>query len=201
MYENLVAFLLGKKSELTNEEMKEFMELLCKAMDVTEEFQILEKQSIIENIIDSVDVKDKVERAVISDAIENILMFDDASSDSESQENLFEDKSENNEPLKARKVKRGRFNKSKESLLPENEQVKEISHTEAISVEQNKCDDVKSTTVVQESTSPNQIFQIDNTKIKSIQDTEKLPVFNFEIGELEENQFTGPSFEFDIDEN
>lgn len=196
MYENLVAFLLGKKSELSNEEMREFMELLCNAMNLTEEFQTIEKESIIENIIDSVDVKDKLEREVISDAIENILMFEESSSDFESQENLFEDKSEKSEPLKARKVKRGRFNKSKESLISETKPIEE-----AKSVSTNLPENEQKLEKADEEISPNQIFKLDNINSVNLSNVKDLPDFHFEIGELEENNFTGPSFDFNSDEN
>lgn len=197
MYENLVAFLLGKKSELSNEEMREFMELLCNAMNLTEEFQTIEKESIIENIIDSVDVKDKLEREVISDAIENILMFEESSSDFESQENLFEDKSEkSSEPLKARKVKRGRFNKSKESLISENKQIEE-----AKPMSTNLPENEQKLEKADEEISPNQIFKLDNINSVNLSNIKDLPDFHFEIGELEENSFIGPSFDFNSDEN
>lgn len=191
MYENLVEFLLGKKSELSDEEMNEFMELLSKAMDVTEEYQELEKQSIIENIINSVAVKDTNERAVISDAIESILMFNENSSESQDDEDLFVDRSEMTEPLKSRKVKRGRFNKSKESLIGDNTTPIE-EQKDSQTIETDKCKRLKSTATIEED--PSQIFKIENVMNKN------LPEFDFDIGELEENHSVGPSFNFQIEE-
>lgn len=200
MYENLVAFLLGKKSELSHEEMNEFMELLCKAMNVSEEYQLLEKESIIENIINSVNVKDKDERAVISDAIGNILMFNESSSESQ-EEDLFVDKSEINEPLKARKVKRGRFNKSKESILCENkEKIKE----DEVDIEENG-NNKKLKSGLYTHDNPSQIFKIEDNENDSkapVQEALKnFPEFDFEIGDLEDNQSKGPTFDFKLDES
>lgn len=108
MYENLIAFLLGRKGELTDEDLNEFVELLTRALDLAEEYSTLEKQAMIENIVDSVAVKDLQERRIISSAIENILDFQEEK-DSEASEDVFVEKSEENVPLKKRKVKRGQF--------------------------------------------------------------------------------------------
>lgn len=116
MYENLLEFLMGKKSELTEEELNQFMELLCQAFDVTNEYHTLEKQQVIDNIIDTVNIKDLNERKVISSAIDNILQFDDGeiSSSSYDDSSSCEGKntSEEHIPLKERKIKRGCFKKS-----------------------------------------------------------------------------------------
>lgn len=104
MYEDLIAFLLGKKEEFTDDDLDEFIDLLNKALEITEEYDIHRKQSIIENMVAHTNVKDGDERAIISTAIDNILQLDDF----EGEAGLLEDKEEARTPLRSRKFTRGR---------------------------------------------------------------------------------------------
>lgn len=196
MYENLVAFLLGKKTELSEEELNEFMELLVKALDVEEEYSTLEKQSVIENIVNSVAVEDQNERVIISNAIENILEFDNAATESEESDNhdIFVDKSRDDLPLKQRKVKRGKFGNKSEISMKKEEETTKLEHTEC-DVHEEHIDSSKkmkpNEVLADKAEKPSKIF---GTKGESL-------TFDFDIGELEENHQDGPSFSFNLDES
>lgn len=103
MYEELVAFLLGKKDEFTDDDLDKFIDLLNNALEITEEYDIHKKQFIIENMVDRTEVTDKEERAVITSAIDNILQLDEG----DEEVDLFEDKSDDDAPLRTRKFTRG----------------------------------------------------------------------------------------------
>lgn len=205
MYEELIAFLLGKKSELSEEDLGEFMDLLCNALEVSDECKALEKHQIIENMVDSVNIRDKAERAVVSSAIENILQFH-TESEEESDEDILIDKSEGEIPLRNRKVRRGNFPRT--SVKGDTSEANKANGPRTAvcdAKEQNK-----KTKTGQESAPgairPSQIFSLD----KSEQNTQKTVTphtakdtddqFKFEIGELEENHSEGPSFIFKLDD-
>ncbi|KAM0681295.1 hypothetical protein GINT2_000494 [Glugoides intestinalis] len=205
MYENLVAFLLGKKTELSEEELNEFMELLVRAIDVEEEYSTLEKQSVIENIVNSVAVEDQNERVIISNAIENILEFDTNATESEESDNqdIFVDKSRDELPLKQRKVKRGNFGNRSESSIKKEELKAHLENSvidveekqEKIDIQEDNCDNAKrvkpSENIAEETEKPSKIF---GNKGESL-------AFEFDIGDLEENHQDGPSFSFKLDES
>lgn len=146
MYESLIAFLLGKKEELTEEELNEFMDLLVKAMDVYEEYETVEKQSFVEKIVDSVSINDQKERKVISNAIESILEFDEESEKSQtSDKNLFKDESEDKKiSLKNRKIKRGGFSNVKRESNQSNNNINNnnINDDSNNNVNNNVSDDI-----------------------------------------------------------
>ncbi|ELA40943.1 uncharacterized protein VICG_02032 [Vittaforma corneae ATCC 50505] len=209
MYENLIAFLLGRKTELTEEDLNDFMELLVKALNVEEEYETLEKQTVIENIVDSVAIKDQNERKIISSAIENILELEEESTDTEESEDIFADKSEDAVPLKMRKMKRGDFGRAK------TEKDKRKSKKEAKANDGNKMEaeaDKNNGSIVvdkkieenqkkakvneEKEIKPSQIFVKDNIANATL----NYPQFDFEIGELEENHQSGPEFSFRLDE-
>lgn len=202
MYENIVAFLLGKKTELTEDDLNEFMELLIQALDVDEEYGALEKQSVIENIVDSVAVEDQSERNIISNAIESILQFEEESEKSE--EDIFADKSEEYVPLKNRKLRRGEFGKprqnSNETLAETKknqiaEPIKEEKKSDSAVDKQKKrdsIDETKKRAKIDKTEEPDDIFKIEEDP--------SYPVFEFDIGDLEENHHDGPEFHFKLDE-
>lgn len=208
MYENIIAFLLGKKTELTEDDLNEFMELLIRALDVDEEYGALEKQSVIENIVDSVAVKDQNERDIISNAIENILQFDEESEKSE--EDIFVDESEEYVPLKNRKLRRGEFGKSKTTLVDSKEQLLEKKQDHSIKEEDEVDKPIKSDTSIDRQKKKNSVDETkkrikieEPNKIFKIEEDPDYPVFEFDIGDLEENNnqhHDGPEFHFKLDE-
>lgn len=108
MYEELIQFLLGKKEELTNDDMDEFIELLNDALETTEEYNIYTKQNIIEKIVDHVKITNTDERKVVKQSIDNILHVDIVAND---EVDLFDDVSEDSEasvPLRSKKFVRGK---------------------------------------------------------------------------------------------
>lgn len=197
MYENLIAFLLGKKNELTEDELNEFMELLVKALNVEEEYETLEKQAVVESIVDSVAIKDQNERRIISSAIENILEFEETSGDEESGKDIFMEKNEENVPLKMRKVKRGEFRKTKKEADKEANK-EEISEVKPIDI---KPEEPKG---IEEQANNEKAREFKASQIFGKKSTEKedsnIPGFNFELGELEEDHRSGPEFSFRLDE-
>lgn len=102
MYEELIAYLLGKKNDFTDADLEEFIELLNNALEVTDEYELHRKQSVIENMVDCTAVEDKEERAAISTAIDSMLQLD-----CEDETDLFEDRHSNDVPLRSLKFTRG----------------------------------------------------------------------------------------------
>lgn len=208
MYEELIAFLLGKKSELSEEDLREFMDLLCNALEVSEECSTLEKHSIIENMVDSVDIKDKAERAVVSSAIENILQFDSESGEG-SDESILIDKSEEEAPLRNRKVRRGNFGRAiaKSDAGGANNAGPEPKTIPGAHDDEEKSKKIKTGRESGQNTvRPSQIFSLDKPE-RNISNTtaphtteDASSRFGFEIGELEENHSEGPSFVFELDD-
>lgn len=204
MYENLIAFLLGRKTELTEEDLNEFMELLVRALDVEEEYEALEKQAVIENIVDSVAVKDQNERKIISSAIENILEFEEESACSEESGDIFADKSEEAVPLKMRKMKRGEFGRTGKDEGKARKKARAEAKNEAEAVKSNgeaanrKIEDTQKKVKAngESKVKPSQVFVENDTASKAL----NCPHFDFEIGELEENHQSGPEFSFRLDE-
>jgi hypothetical protein len=111
MYEDLIAYLLGKKMDITNDDLDEFMDILGRVLEISEEYGILEKQSIIEGMVDRAEIYDMEERKIVSNAIGNILQMEDC----DDTVNLFEDLSNDSHkaPLRSRKLNRGVFTRSK----------------------------------------------------------------------------------------
>ncbi|KAI5149769.1 hypothetical protein ENBRE01_1109 [Enteropsectra breve] len=111
MYEEIIAFLLGKKEEFTDDVLDEFIDLLVSALDVTQDYKILRKQALIESMVDTADLKDKFERRVVSDAIGNILHIE-----TEEIPQIEEKKTVVKEiPLRNRKIVRGVSTKNESS--------------------------------------------------------------------------------------
>ncbi|ORD93092.1 hypothetical protein ECANGB1_1324, partial [Enterospora canceri] len=52
MYEELIAFLLGKKEDFTDEDLNEFLRLLAETLSVAPEYEMFEKQAIVESMMD-----------------------------------------------------------------------------------------------------------------------------------------------------
>lgn len=192
MYEELIAFLLGKKSELSEEDLREFMDLLCNALEVSEECKTLEKHSIIENMVDSANIKNRTERAVVSGAIEKILQFH-SESEEETSEDILEDRSDET-PLRNRKVRRGNFSRAP------------VGGASTGGMDGSNCREqsiiATSTHSGQNVAPPSQIFiepegRSGFTALDTEDGTKK---FEFVIGDLEENHCEGPSFAFNLDE-
>ncbi|KAI4292596.1 hypothetical protein PAPHI01_1870 [Pancytospora philotis] len=104
MYEDLIAYLLGKKQEFTDDDLDEFIDLLNIALEITDEQELHRKQSIIENMVRHTQVTDRGEQAAITSAIDNILQFEE---DDEDEMHLLDDKSESDSLLRSRKFVRG----------------------------------------------------------------------------------------------
>lgn len=226
MYENLIAFLLGKKDELTDEDLNEFIDLLNLALETTEEYEILEKTMIVDRMVDKAKISDKAERAAISEAIGNILQVEE----SESEElNIFNDTNETTTPLRSRKLKRGKFNKSGlwKSEDNKNETTINLEKREFEDIFKDKDethileeDLLKSTnTMLMDDSIPKRknIVLFNNDKepnipsekpliseifsINSQETAENTTKYKFEIGELEENHNEGPEVEFNLSDD
>lgn len=111
MYEELIQFLLGKKEEFTEDDLDEFIDLLNKALDIVDEYDICRKQTIIENIITKADILDEDEAEAVSTALNNLLADKGPSS-----ADLFDEQSAEDIPLRERRFRRGRGGKVAEKL-------------------------------------------------------------------------------------
>ena len=226
MYEELIAFLLGKKDEFTDEDLNEFMSLLVKALDLSPEYEILEKQTLVENMMDTAQINSEEERFIIGTKLNKILRIEH-----------IDDITTRKRPTRIAK-----FTNSTEKLFnsrrPLNERLGESStqnntvlssHVPTTKIHNNN---VLNSDHIQNETTPNIKFDdsdklinvflnnfsktkfndsVDNVlnTTNNISDNENNTIigsakkereFHFDIESLEDNQNSGPEFFFDLDD-
>lgn len=208
MYEELVQFLLGKKDEFTEEDLDEFIELLNKALDIVDEYDICKRESIIENMVDNTNIVDKKERETVSKAIDNILQLDGYSN----EVNLLENDKQTVVPLRDIKFLRrrggvktnGHEERKTSKTRDEQKRKRRKAKNEEKKVERVGIVETKITAVSKENTSKKrQLNPVETTKkeIKeSGEDKNTSSQFKFDIGSLEDNKNEGPEYKFKIDE-
>ncbi|KAL6121356.1 hypothetical protein NUSPORA_01732 [Nucleospora cyclopteri] len=76
MYEQLLAFLLGKKSEFTKEDIDEFIKLLTDALEIVPEYQMIEKKYILDNPQEEAVYEESIKGNIVSNAIDKILNYE-----------------------------------------------------------------------------------------------------------------------------
>jgi len=104
MYEELIAFLLGKREEFTDDDLDNFIELLSQALEISEDYSTIKKQHIIDSMMDRAEIRDNYTRSAVSSAIGNILRLDWIEDEGENNEAAREEK---DTPLRSRKFMRG----------------------------------------------------------------------------------------------
>jgi len=172
MYEKMISFLMNKKDQMTNDDVSEFLRYLADAFNVAEEFEILNKQSEVQNMIDSCSGIKAEENEFISNALENILHVS-----SSSENDIFNDASNGEVPLRSRKIKRKSFKKTEHA---EEEGSTHVNDNQKVP----KADNKRAKLNDGENDGSCKIY------------LNQSPEFEFEIGELEENHCEGPSFDF-----
>lgn len=75
MYEELVAFLLGKKEEFTDEDLEEFMKLLADAFNAKPEYHLLEKFGLVESMMDKAEITSFEDRLIAGNKISSMFYF------------------------------------------------------------------------------------------------------------------------------
>lgn len=171
MYEKMISFLMNKKDQMSNDDVSEFLRHLADAFDVAQEFEILNKQSEVQNMIDSCSGIKAEENEFISNALENILHMS-----SSNEDDIFNDASNGEVPLRSRKIKRKSF---KQKEIAEDEGSRHVDDNQTVPKADNKRAKLN-----------------DGNKDSCKIDLNQSPEFEFEIGELEENHCEGPSFDF-----
>lgn len=224
MYEDLIQFLLGRKDELSEQDVEEFMDLLGRALEVHDYCQGLEKESVIESMVETVALKDRKEREAISSAIGSILHFEEEDG-SEHDGDILDEKDDQVLPLRARKVRRGRFGGATEDpaenvgagtdaaprpspeaakkrrtadALPENSIDRTMSGQAAASISDKAEEGPGQALSPGGSMAGKTMSQIFSAGLLPSEDSGDQ--FRFELGELEEAHTDGPEFSFRIDD-
>ncbi len=226
MYEELVQFLLGKKEEFTEVDLDEFIDLLNKALDIVDEYDICKREAIIENMVDNTNIIDKEERKTVSKAIDNILQLEECeemSMDSQKEvsvplrnikfsrhkggiieEECSDDKKRSNE--KFDKKKKNKKKKTERKLRREERKNKKNKegNTNIVSIEpvnKKPCLENTEVSVKEHSAEENNLtLPVSNDKNTKKNTSNTIGQFKFDIGSLEENNYEGPEYEFNIDE-
>ena len=203
MYEGLIAYLLGKKEEFTDEDLDEFIDLLKGALEISEEYMMLEKQTIIESMVDKAELQNSEERTLATAAIDNILHLKDC----DEEEDIFKETEEEKIPLKDRKLVRRRFHKSsapegKDSVIPASK------NEDASSITERSVEAKDESPIPQKNKSQTKRGREleDGAKRQDISGAVKKEAsadgrFVFDIGDLDENHEDGPSFDFKTEED
>lgn len=226
MYEELIAFLLGKKDEFTDEDLNEFMSLLIKALDLSLEYEILEKQTLVENMMDTAQISSEEERFIIGNKLNKILRIehiDDISTRkrptriakfTSSTEKLFNSRRPLNERLAESSVQSNTISSSHLSNTKiHNNNTSDNNHIQNDTKSNIKFDDSEKLVNVFLNNFSKTKFNdsIDNilNTTNNINDNENNTItvstkkgleFHFDIESLEDNQNSGPEFFFDLDD-